>query len=124
MIYVIISVLAGFACGVLSGFGIGGGTLLMIYMLHFADIPQHTAQGINLLYFIPTSLSAIFSHINNKLVEYKTAIPAIISGSLTTALSSLLAAAVDTEILRKTFGVFLIYVGAKEVFRKKHQKKK
>ena len=40
--------LAGLAAGVLSGFGVGGGTLLLIYMTVFAGMPQTLAQGINL----------------------------------------------------------------------------
>ena len=44
-----ISALAGLVTGVLSGFGIGGGTLLLIYMTAFAGVPQNVAQGGNLL---------------------------------------------------------------------------
>ena len=40
--------LAGAATGVLSGFGVGGGTLLLVYMTVFAGLDQHLAQGINL----------------------------------------------------------------------------
>ena len=49
----LVPVLAGAATGVLSGFGVGGGTLLLIYMTAFAGVEQHLAQGINLLYFPP-----------------------------------------------------------------------
>ena len=41
--------LAGAVTGILSGFGVGGGTLLLIYMTSFAGVAQHLAQGINLL---------------------------------------------------------------------------
>ena len=51
----LIATLAGLATGVLSGFGIGGGTLLLIYMTSFAQLDQSMAQGINLLYFLPTA---------------------------------------------------------------------
>ena len=44
----------GAATGVLSGFGVGGGTLLLVYMTAFAGVDQHLAQGINLLYFRPS----------------------------------------------------------------------
>ena len=47
--------LAGAVTGVLSGFGVGGGTLLLVYMTVFAGLDQHLAQGINLLYFLPAS---------------------------------------------------------------------
>ena len=49
----LLPLLAGTATGVLSAFGVGGGTLLLIYMTAFAGLPQDQAQGINLLYFLP-----------------------------------------------------------------------
>lgn len=54
-----IPLLAGLVTGVLSGFGVGGGTLLLIYMTAFAGLPQDLAQGINLLYFLPAALTAL-----------------------------------------------------------------
>ncbi|MFR2156640.1 MAG: hypothetical protein ACLS43_05710 [Evtepia gabavorous] len=49
----LIALLAGTITGILSAFGIGGGSLLLIYLTSFAAIDQHQAQGINLLYFLP-----------------------------------------------------------------------
>ena len=63
-----ISLLAGAVTGVLSGFGIGGGTLLLIYMTAFAGVPQNLAQGVNLLYFLPTAATALPAHIKNCLL--------------------------------------------------------
>ena len=53
----ITAALAGAITGVLSGFGIGGGSLLLIYMTSFAGVEQNLAQGINLLYFPPYPLT-------------------------------------------------------------------
>ena len=52
-------VLAGAATGVLSGFGVGGGTLLLVYLTAFANVPQNLAQGVNLLYFLPAAATAL-----------------------------------------------------------------
>ena len=60
--------LAGLLCGVISGFGIGGGSLLMVWMTAAAAMDQKIAQGINLLYFLPTSIGALVFHIKNKMV--------------------------------------------------------
>ena len=54
----LIAALAGAVTGVLSGFGVGGGSLLLIYMTSFAGVPQTLAQGVNLLYFLPTAWAA------------------------------------------------------------------
>ena len=72
-----ISLLAGAVTGVLSGFGIGGGTLLLIYMTAFAGVPQNLAQGVNLLYFLPTAATALPAHIKNGYIDRQTVWPAV-----------------------------------------------
>ena len=115
----VIPALAGAATGVLSGFGIGGGTLLLIYMTAFAGVGQTLAQGINLLYFLPTAATALPSHLKNGYVDKKTALPAIAAGLAGTALAAWAATGLDVDLLRKCFGVFLLYIGVTELFRKK-----
>ncbi len=65
----ITAALAGAITGVLSGFGIGGGSLLLIYMTSFAGVEQNLAQGINLLYFLPTAATALPAHVKNGYIE-------------------------------------------------------
>ena len=114
----LIAALAGASTGILSGFGVGGGTLLLIYMTAFAGLPQHLAQGINLLYFLPTAGTALPSHQKNGFIQWRTAVPAILGGLASTALSAWLATALDVALLRKCFGVFLLYIGLRELFFK------
>ena len=106
-------------CGILSGFGIGGGTLLIIAMTTFMRIPQLTAQGINLLYFIPTAASSLFGHIKNRLIDKSAFLWTAGCGLVTTILSSLLLSRVNPELSRKIFGAFLLIVGLTEIFGKK-----
>ena len=116
--------LAGFVCGVLSGLGIGGGTLLMVWMTAVAGLEQRAAQGINLLYFLPTAACALFFHIKNRLIRWRVVLPAIITGCLTAAGAAWLATAIDTGLLRKLFGGFLILVGIRELFTAQRRDKK
>lgn len=115
----VIALLAGLATGVLSGFGIGGGTLLLIYMTSFAHLDQDLAQGINLLYFLPTAATALIGHKKNGYLRKEAAWPAILCGLAGTALAAWAATTLDVEVLRKCFGVFLLFVGLHELFRKK-----
>ena len=62
---VLLSVLAGLATGILSGFGIGGGSLLLLYLTLAAGMSQYQAGGINLLYFIACAPTALWSHVKN-----------------------------------------------------------
>lgn len=113
------AVLAGTATGVLSGFGVGGGTLLLIYMTAFTQLSQTQAQGINLLYFLPAAALALPAHFKNGFVERKALLPAISAGLVCSALAACAATALEVGLLRKCFGVFLLYVGLSELFRKK-----
>ncbi len=114
----LIPLLAGGATGILSAFGVGGGSLLLIYMTSFAGMEQTLAQGINLLYFLPTAATALPAHFKNGYVEKKTALPAILAGLAGTGLAAWVATALEVELLRKCFGIFLLYIGLRELFRK------
>ena len=114
----LIAALAGTVTGVLSGFGVGGGSLLLIYMTSFAGMPQTLAQGVNLLYFLPTAATALPAHFKNGYVEKQALLPAIALGLACSALTAWAATALDVELLRKCFGGFLILIGLRELFRK------
>ena len=61
--------LAGVGCGVLSAWGIGGGTLLLLVMTLVFGVDQTAAQGINLLYFLPTAAMGLIWHRQNGLLD-------------------------------------------------------
>ena len=103
----ITAALAGAITGVLSGFGIGGGSLLL-----------NLAQGINLLYFLPTAATALPAHVKNGYIEKAALLPAILAGLAGTALAAWAATAMEVGMLRKCFGVFLLVIGVRELFRK------
>lgn len=112
----LIPLLAGAITGVLSAFGVGGGSLLLIYMTGFAGLPQDQAQGINLLYFLPTAGAALPNHLRRGYVEVSALLPAILAGLAGTALAAWAATALDTGLLRRCFGVFLLLIGLRELF--------
>ena len=111
--------IAGLLCGIISGFGIGGGSLLMVWMTAVAALDQKIAQGINLLYFLPTSVGALIFHIKNKMICWKAVIPAALCGCVTAALAARFSASMEVGLLRKLFGGFLIVVGLNELRKKK-----
>lgn len=114
----LIHFLVGVLTGILSGFGVGGGSLLLIYLTAFAGIAQQKAQGINLIYFLPAALAALPSHLRNHFVDQKTVIPAVIAGLICSAIAALLSNHLDMSVLRKLFGVFLLIIGLTELFHK------
>lgn len=114
---------AGLVCGVLSGLGIGGGTLLMVWMTAVMGIAQKSAQGINLLYFLPTAACALLFHIKNRLIRPRVVLPAILAGCVSAAGAAVVASAMDTGVLRRLFGGFLIVVGLTELCSRQRDRK-
>lgn len=115
------ALLAGLLTGILSGFGVGGGTLLLVYMTLAAGLDQPLAQGINLLYFLPAGLMALPAHVKNGYIEKHALLPTIGAGLLCAAVAAWAATAMDTGLLRKCFGVFLILIGLWELVGKRKQ---
>ena len=114
----LLALLAGGVTGVLSAFGIGGGSLLLIYLTSCAALDQHQAQGINLLYFLPAAAAALPAHHKNGLLEKKAILPAILAGLAAAALAAWISTGLETRLLRRLFGVFLLYVGVLQLVQK------
>lgn len=74
-----LNVAIGIISGLVSGMGMGGGTILILCLSLFLGKEQHIAQGANLIFFIPTSLVSIFTNIKQKLIKWK--IGLIVAGS-------------------------------------------
>ncbi len=116
--------LVGLLTGVLSGFGVGGGTLLILYLTGMAGVSQYAAGGINLLYFLFCAPAALVSHIRNRLIEGQAVIWCTAAGILTSLLAAWIAGMVDVRLLRRIFGVFLLYIGIRELRAKPSEKEK
>ena len=111
----------GFISGIISGMGIGGGVILIPLLAIFTSLGQHEAQGINLLYFLPTAGASLLFHIKNKLVAWQAALPAIACGCLSAAGSAWLAQSLHAALLRRLFGGFLLAVGILELRKARKQ---
>lgn len=114
--------LIGFCAGIISGMGIGGGTILIPALLFLVEISQHQAQGINLLYFIPTALVALFIHRKAGNLSGKVAKPLVLFGLVGAAAGAWLAVSLESALLRKLFGGFLFLMGVSELCKKDGQK--
>ena len=57
-----IAILAGFGSAVLASMGMGGGSILILYLTLIAGVPQREAQGVNLLFFLPIGAAALWLH--------------------------------------------------------------
>ena len=116
--------IVGFVTGLLSGMGVGGGTLLLIWLTGWAGFSKTAAQGVNLLYFLPCSAAALVSHVRNKLVDRRVVLPAVLGGLLTGIPAALLATGLQVQLLRRFYGGFLLLVGLRELFSELFGKRK
>ena len=115
----IVPFLCGLGASVISAWGVGGGTLLLLVMTLFLGVDQRTAQGVNLLFFLPTAASALICHTKGGYLDkptLKAAVPAAVIAAL---IGAWISNAVDVEVLRKPFGVYLLLSGISLVWPKK-----
>jgi len=108
----------GLVSGIISGMGIGGGTVLIPALVIFARAGQHIAQSTNLIFFIPTAIVALIIHIKNKIINFKAAFPIIITGLAGAGIGAWFAVSLSGNFLRRLFGVFLLAMGLYEMIRK------
>ncbi len=112
----IIDTIAGFISGALGAMGFGGGGILILYLTLYKDTPQLAAQGINLIFFIPTAVVALIKHHKNNLVKWKISKDYILFGIIGIIAGYLLIRNLDEKIIRKIFATVLISVGIKDLF--------
>lgn len=108
----------GAATGVLSAWGVGGGTLLLLCMTLFLGVEQTEARFINLLYFLPTAAASLIQHRRNGYLDRAVLRGAIPIGVACALGAALLSASVDVALLRRPFGLFLLYAGASMLLQK------
>ena len=98
-------------CAVISAMGMGGGSLLLIYLTAVRELPQLTAQGINLLFFLPCSLVSVIIYARKKLIKPKAVLPVLVGAAAGVLLGRFLLPGIEASLLRKAFAVFLILSG-------------
>lgn len=116
----LIAFFCGMATSILSAWGVGGGTLLLLVMTLVLGVDQRTAQGINLLFFLPAAAAALVLHKKNGYLDLPT-LKATVPWAVVLALvGAWVATEVDVELLRKPFGIYLLASGALMLWPSRH----
>ena len=108
----------GTVLGFLAGLGIGGGSLLIIWLTVVLGMDPSTARSINLLFFIPSAIASLLFKWKQGTIHLKKIFPAILGGCSAAFLFSWLGGSMDLEMLRKLFGFLLTLTGLREIFYK------
>ena len=119
-----IETIIGLISGIVSGTGMGGGTILIFLLSFLLGVEQHVAQATNLIFFIPTSIVAIIVNIKNKNIDIKLAIIISIFGILGAIWGANIFIHTDVNLLKKFFGAFLAVIAMHEIYSIAKQYKK
>ena len=114
----VVCILVGTVLGFLAGLGIGGGSLLILWLTFVLGMEHTMARAINLLFFLPAAIAAICFRWKQGNVRWRAILPAILTGCAAAGICSWLAAYLDIGLLKKLFGGLLIVTGLKELFSK------
>ncbi len=105
----------GVLLGFLAGLGVGGGSLLIMWLTLVLSMQHNTARTINLLFFIPSAIISSFFRWKQGSLDIPKILPAIIGGCISAAIFSLISKQIDISLLKKLFGILLLFTGFREL---------
>lgn len=111
-----IEILTGIIAGIIGGLGMGGGTVLILFLSLFLGIQQHISQATNVIFFVPTAIAALIISFKNKLINFKLAIPICIWGVIGAFIGGTISVKMNVTVLRKAFAIFLIMIAIYQAY--------
>lgn len=110
-----IALLVGLLLGYLAGLGVGGGSLLILWLTLVLHIPSQIARLINLLFFITAAGAVSIFRWQKGSLQINKILPAIIAGSIAAGFFSWIGLYLDSGLLKKLFGILLLFTGVREL---------
>lgn len=110
-----VSILSGTILGLLAGLGIGGGSLLILWLTLVLRMDPGTARMINLMFFVTAAGSVSLIRWKKGTIHIKEILPAILAGSIMAVVFSLLRNVIEANTAKKLFGGLLIVTGLREL---------
>ena len=108
-------IIVGTVLGFLSGLGIGGGSLLIIWLTTVLHKDPMISRSINLMFFLPGALIACWVRSRKGRLDVKTALPGMLTGCVFALVGWWISTKLDTQVLKKLFGTILLFTGTKEL---------
>lgn len=105
----------GSVLGFLAGLGVGGGSLLILWLTLVLGMDPDTARAVNLLFFLPAAAVSCLFRSRRGQLRRTVCLPAILSAAAAAVLLCLFSPGWDTALLRKLFGGLLIAAGLREL---------
>lgn len=114
----ILDFIAALSAAALAGMGVGGGGLLVLWLIFITDTQQLAAQGINILFYICASSASLFVHIKNRKLPFAAIAVLALTGATGAVGGCIVAEAVNAGLLRRLFGGLLAAAGAVVLIKK------
>lgn len=111
-----IEIFIGTISGIVSGLGMGGGTILILFLSLFLDIEQHIAQATNVIFFVPTAVTAILVNLKQKNINLKIGLPICLWGVIGAFVGAVISMQMNMKTLRKFFGLFIILIAIYQTY--------
>ena len=111
-----VMLLIGALLGFLSGLGVGGGSLLMLWLTLVLGFDHTIARNINLLFFLPAAAIASFFRWKQGALSFKKIFPAVIVGCISAGICAYLSRHIEITLIKKLFGGLLLATGIRELF--------
>lgn len=105
--------------GFLTGLGVGGGSLLILWLTLVLGLEPEIARSVNLLFFLPGALVSCCLRRKQGQLPIGKLLPAIVSGCVAGALLAIISPGWDTSLLRRLFGILLLATGLRELTYRK-----
>lgn len=106
----------GVVIGVVSAlFGVGGGILIVPFLVLAVGESQHVAEGTSLLIALPTALAGALVHRRNNFVSWPHSRTLALGGVAGAYLGATLALALPGDTLRRMFAVVLLLIGVRTI---------
>lgn len=109
------ALLVGVVLGYLAGLGVGGGSLLILWLTLVLGAPSQSARLINLMFFITAAGAVSIFRWKQGTLPLKKILPAIITGSIAAGIFSWVGLRLDAGLLKKLFGILLLFTGVREL---------
>lgn len=115
-------IIIGTTLGFLAGLGVGGGSLLILWLTLILNTDHSIARSINLLFFIPCAIVSSIFRWKQGTLNFPKILPAILAGCIGAAIFSLVSKQIDISLLKKLFGILLLFTGLRELLYKPKKK--
>lgn len=120
---ILILIIIGLSAGILSGLvGVGGGILMVPLFVFFLGLTQHNAQGLSLAVMLPpVTFLAVYNYHTAGTggnIDWRIALTVSLLFAIGGFIGSKIALQIDQRMLRKIFGVFMLFVAVKLIFTK------